>query len=560
MELVLDTPVCGIGEQWGRRVRSLSNVNKLDEQLKDNPFNDMQEKHKPVVVLHGIDPTAARILIDFAYSGEISITEDNVQVLLPAANILQMFDIQKACCEFLTKQLDPTNCLGIRKFADVHSCSSLLSTANGFALLHFAKVTETEEFLNLTANEIMQIITNDNINVSSEDEVYRACINWIKFDINSREQFLSKQLLNCVRFPLMTKDSLMDIVANEPLLRLNHELKDLLIEAMTYHLVPEKRSINQNIRMTERVSKNLKPYLFVLGGSSVFSVQDDCECFNPRLNKWLRVAPMLNRRTRGGIATTGKKLYVIGGYNGLSDVSSAEAYDPVKNCWSAVVPMCTKRSCVGVCSLNGLIYASGGYNGASCIDSVERFDPLSNNWTSISAMTAKRRYHKLVAMKGCLYAVGGFDGTNYLSSVEKFDPTLGRWEVVASMSSKRSGPGVAICYGKIYVTGGIDGGVSLASGECYDPIRNSWKPIASLQTRRGTHELVEMDGYLYAIGGNDGSSSLSSIERYDPRLDQWRTDMCLKTRRASVAAAAFKCDPQTERFLHTKENKIQSDI
>lgn len=44
------------------------------------------------------------------------------------------------CCEFLKKQLDPTNCLGIRAFADTHSCRDLLRFADKFTQHNFQEV------------------------------------------------------------------------------------------------------------------------------------------------------------------------------------------------------------------------------------------------------------------------------------------------------------------------------------------------------------------------------------------------------------------------------------
>lgn len=56
-----------------------------------------------------------------------------LQVLLPAASLLQLMDVRKNCCDFLQSQLHPTNCLGIRAFADVHACAELLQQANAYA-------------------------------------------------------------------------------------------------------------------------------------------------------------------------------------------------------------------------------------------------------------------------------------------------------------------------------------------------------------------------------------------------------------------------------------------
>ena len=55
------------------------------------------------------------------------------QALLPAAGLLQLSEVKKACCDFLSSQLHPSNCLGIRAFADLHACCQLLTQANSYA-------------------------------------------------------------------------------------------------------------------------------------------------------------------------------------------------------------------------------------------------------------------------------------------------------------------------------------------------------------------------------------------------------------------------------------------
>lgn len=142
-------------------------------------FNDdLVEKLQGEVVLQDIDALALQTLVEYSYTGknrrgltsnkiliksikfsiiapgEITITEDNVQVLLPASSLLQISSVREACCKFLMRQLHPSNCLGIRSFADAHSCKELHKRSHRFALHHFQDVVSTEEFLLLPFNEV----------------------------------------------------------------------------------------------------------------------------------------------------------------------------------------------------------------------------------------------------------------------------------------------------------------------------------------------------------------------------------------------------------------------
>lgn len=112
---------------------------------------ELAESRQTEVVIRDIDERAMELLIDFAYTSQITVEEGNVQTLLPAACLLQLAEIQEACCEFLKRQLDPSNCLGIRAFADTHSCRELLRIADKFTQHNFQEVRgpSAEEFRGL---------------------------------------------------------------------------------------------------------------------------------------------------------------------------------------------------------------------------------------------------------------------------------------------------------------------------------------------------------------------------------------------------------------------------
>lgn len=504
-------------------------------------FNDdMVEKMRPEVTLHDVDGVALRQLIEYSYTGEILITEDNVQVLLPASSLLQMEPVREACCRFLLRQLHPSNCLGIRSFADAHACKELQTSSHQFAVQNFQEVMNTEEFLLLPYNDVEELVSSGQLNVSSEEKVFHAVLNWVKHDLAGREQHVAK-LLKHVRLPLLERDFLMSHVECEPLVRTSEPCKELLLEAMKYHLLPDQRAALTTERTAARQPEGLEPFLFAVGGGSLFAIHSECEVFSARADRWQAIAPMLFRRSRAGVVGLNRQLYVVGGYDGTSDLSTAECYSPHLNSWSTITPMGTKRSCLGICALDGLLYVCGGYDGASCLNSMERFDPLTGVWTSCPAMLLRRRYCRLAVLDNCIYALGGFDSSNYQATVERLDPRAGRWDPVPSMSSRRSSCGVAALDGMLYCVGGNDGTMCMSSGERFNARRQAWEPIAAMHSRRSTHELVTMGGALYSLGGNDGSSSLNSVERYDVATNKWALVTAMLTRRSSVGAAVLDC-------------------
>uniref|UniRef100_A0A8C5V1E5 Kelch like family member 17 n=1 Tax=Microcebus murinus TaxID=30608 RepID=A0A8C5V1E5_MICMU len=484
--------------------------------------NEMSESRQTHVTLHDIDPQALDQLVQFAYTAEIVVGEGNVQTLLPAASLLQLNGVRDACCKFLLSQLDPSNCLGIRGFADTHSCSDLLKAAHRYVLQHFVDVAKTEEFMLLPLKQVLELVSSDSLNVPSEEDVYRAVLSWVKHDVDARRQHVPR-LMKCVRLPLLSRDFLLGHVDAESLVRHHPDCKDLLIEALKFHLLPEQRGVLGTSRTRPRRCEGAGPVLFAVGMATSFRPHKPTP---PRSGPDLPSLP--SRRRREPVRHPW----------GLSGSGVRPSYDPVTNTWQPEVSMGTRRSCLGVAALHGLLYAAGGYDGASCLNSAERYDPLTGTWTSVAAMSTRRRY---VRVATCIRgAVGGRVPEAGLHPARPLAPQVNTWTPVASMLSRRSSAGVAVLEGALYVAGGNDGTSCLNSVERYSPKAGAWESVAPMNIRRSTHDLVAMDGWLYAVGGNDGSSSLNSIEKYNPRTNKWVAASCMFTRRSSVGAAVLE--------------------
>ena len=167
------------------------------------------------------------------------------------ACLLQMQEIQDVCCEFLKQQLHPSNCLGIRAFADTHACRDLLRIADKYTQQHFLEVMESEEFLELPVSQLMDIISSDELNVRTEEQVFGAVMGWVKFNVSDRRPLLS-QVLEHVRLPLLSPKFLVGTVGSDLLIKSDEACRDLVDEAKNYLLLPQERPMMQGPRTRPR--------------------------------------------------------------------------------------------------------------------------------------------------------------------------------------------------------------------------------------------------------------------------------------------------------------------
>lgn len=71
----------------------------------------------------------------FYISGRLELREDTIESLLSASCLLQLSAVVQACCSFLMKQLHPSNCLGIRSYADAQGCRDLQRAAHAYTMV-----------------------------------------------------------------------------------------------------------------------------------------------------------------------------------------------------------------------------------------------------------------------------------------------------------------------------------------------------------------------------------------------------------------------------------------
>ncbi|VEL27441.1 unnamed protein product [Protopolystoma xenopodis] len=204
---------------------------------------------------------------------------------------------------------------------------------------------ESEEFLLLPKNHFIDIISSDELNVRSEEQVYSAVMRWVNHNLIDRRNDLG-QLLSAVRLPLVSPKFLVATVGNDILIRADEKCRDLVDEAKNYLLLPQERPLMQGPRTRPRRPITSAEALFAVGGWCFGDAIDSAERYDP-------LPPPSTSSTSCSLSVDG-------------DTSDPEGQ------WRFVAPMNRRRCGVGVGVVNGLLYAVGGHDGTSYLNSVER--------------------------------------------------------------------------------------------------------------------------------------------------------------------------------------------
>ncbi|XP_023653290.1 kelch-like protein 4 isoform X1 [Paramormyrops kingsleyae] len=504
--------------------------------------NDVREAKQEEIKMEGVDPEALRSLVHYAYTGVLELKEETIESLLAAACLLQLSQVIEVCCNFLMKQLHPSNCLGIRSFADAQGCTDLLNAAHSYTMEHFLEVIQNQEFLLLPTVEIVKLLASDDINVPDEETIFQALMMWVRNDVQQRQQDLGL-LLSYIRLPLLPPQLLADL-ENNKMFSDDLECQKLLMEAMKYHLLPERRPMLQSPRTKPR--KSTVGALYAVGGMDATKGSTTIEKYDLRTNTWIQVGVMNGRRLQFGVAVIDNKLYVVGGRDGLKTSNMVECYNPISKVWATMPPMSTHRHGLGIAVLEGPMYAVGGHDGWSYLNTVERWDPQARQWNYVASMSTPRSTVGVTALNGKLFAIGGRDGSSCLRSMECFDPHTNKWSTCSPMTKRRGGVGVATYNNFLYAVGGHD---APASNHCsrlsdcverYDPKTDEWTTMTPLGVPRDAVGICLLGDRLYAVGGYDGQSYLNSVESYDAQTNEWREEVPLNIGRAGACVVVVK--------------------
>lgn len=179
------------------------------------------------VELQDVDPNVLSSLLDFAYTGKLTINKNNVEGLICTSSKLQFHTVRTVCSRYLQHQIDATNCLGILEFGEIHGCPEVVAKAWSFLLENFEAVQQHEEFLMLEKDRLVVCLKDEDLHIRDDRSCVEAVLAWVRHCRDNRICHL-RELLGLVKLSLLTESFLTENLLKEPLVQDSLESKEFI--------------------------------------------------------------------------------------------------------------------------------------------------------------------------------------------------------------------------------------------------------------------------------------------------------------------------------------------
>lgn len=155
-----------------------------------------------------------KIILKFLWHKQHNhIQEDSLLSVTAAACMLQFLKIKDLCCREIENLLCVNNCLKFWVFTEPLDCTIPCQKAKLLALLEFNFVKQTDYFIQLSLDELINYVGSIYLQCSSEFEVFKSVINWYRHSEERSFETLLK-LLHCLDFNSLNIEEIDQIIAD----------------------------------------------------------------------------------------------------------------------------------------------------------------------------------------------------------------------------------------------------------------------------------------------------------------------------------------------------------
>ncbi|XP_035679392.1 kelch-like protein 42 [Branchiostoma floridae] len=374
----------------------------------------MRESLENYVDLQGFDADAFEIILDFLYSPEPVVIDENLDYILELANFLQVHPL----LQYMKGKVNKGNCIHLYILADAYNAIELKEVAGDIISRNYYKFLRTEDFKRLLPEQ--------------QDEVLQG-------RFRNRRKYLGAINNGYVFWPEPGPRELMKY----------DEKKD------TWTTFASKPDDTPSRGFAVAALHN---YIYIAGGhgkprsghaSGLGDPQLTVYTYNPLNAEWAEVCSLGEARAFFGFVEYKGRLYAIGGFHFDYGVQSVERYDPMQDKWTFLEPLPNFATDYGM----GVVCKDDIYISSEDFDtstfSLLKYSPVWDEWDVVSELPRERDRHCMASVNDVIYILGG-----HVPGVDCYNVSTQQWFVLEEHPATESisyDKGCGVKDGVIYV-------------------------------------------------------------------------------------------------------------
>ena len=458
--------------------------------------------------LSHLHPASLKQVIEYAYTSEISCSENNIEELVEVASYLQADDVIEECDAYLEKIVNRENSLRFFIIGSTYSLRLITKKAHKLVLKHFARLINTVEFPKLHVQNLWTFLQDDHLNVPSEEVVFNSIFKWMEHDSESRQQ-AAKELLKSVRLDHLSEAFLTSLLQDEKYesilpIKFLQCVGSVLHQRFGQGCHSKSKESSLVLITTQQPRFSYSENKLLIIGGTACNLWDhtnirDCMYWNMDEESWTKFTELPDSYTNcheWSVCAGDGRIFVSGGFHIENEPGHLEGSSQVwmwhNNSWKALPPMIHGRWSHGFVYADRKLFVFGGKshrrnsNQAKCLKSNEFLDLkhleqsgdaeslLTLSWQKMSNMKFTFHSPQLSVLGDSIYMSGMVCyGDSFRCEIYHFSISKRALKKLSIMPmSFRRGVSATVC-DNIYVFGNSNESMNCVRSR-YTPSTDTW--------------------------------------------------------------------------------------
>jgi len=322
------------------------------------------------IVLNDVSADDFHKVLQFIYTGEMELNEENVENILRNADLMKLTELTKFCVDYLTDTVSTKTCPRYWKIAEQMNLATLAWTCKRQCLKEFEKIGSSSELSSLSETMMRELMEDDELVVESEVDVCETLMKWLNSQTQSGHSAQPFHLLTLVRWSAVPVEYVKTKLITNNILMNDRRCFEFLSKVISYRLTGVQFN---GLNTFHRPSTGVEQCVVVVGLDTAPDTSSDVLRLNLQRQDHVTDIDAIptNMNLELAACVSGNQLYITGAGSGMKETWKWESAFGWVQC--ADMNEGRRRHCAAFVN-NTSMYALGGFvdEGNVTLDSIEQ--------------------------------------------------------------------------------------------------------------------------------------------------------------------------------------------